>query len=84
MSNRCKASNALIIFKHAKVGARGAKALIACANSLACLRVKFHISQRTRCAIEAKSKSSKLVDMPIMKDKASTYAFARIHKRCST
>lgn len=82
MSSGCKARNALIIFKHAKVGAKGTKALIASAKSLAWFKVKFHFNQSTRGAIEAKSKSSKVVDMPITKDKASTYACACTHKRC--
>jgi hypothetical protein len=82
MSSGCKAGNALIIFKHAKIGAKGAKTLITHANSLACFRVKFHFNQGTRGAIEAKSKSSKVVDMPITKEKASTYAYVRTHKRC--
>jgi len=33
VSNECKANNALTVFKDAKVGARGTKALVACANS---------------------------------------------------
>jgi hypothetical protein len=82
MSNGCKVSSALIIFKHAKVGARRARALTTSANSLACLRVKFHLNQRIRGAIKAKSKLGKVVDMPITKDKVDTYARARTHKRC--
>ncbi len=82
MSRGCKASNALIIFKHAKVGTRRTKALTARAKSLACFKVKFHLNQSTRGAIEAKSKSGKVVGMPIMKDKANTYACAHTHKRC--
>ncbi len=55
MSSGCKTNSALIIFKHAKIGVRGAKTLIAHTNSLVFFRVKFHVDQGTRGAIEAKS-----------------------------
>ncbi len=40
MSNGCKVNNALIVYKDTKVGARGARVLVAHANSPTCPRVK--------------------------------------------
>jgi hypothetical protein len=42
VSNTCKTNNVLIVFKEAKVGARGARDLVPHANSLAHTTSKLH------------------------------------------
>jgi len=48
VSSGCKASNAITIFKDVKTGARRAKTLVTCVNSLAHPRAKLHPSQHER------------------------------------
>lgn len=45
MSSGCITSNALIISKDTKVGARKVRALTACANSPMCPKAKFHTNK---------------------------------------
>jgi len=82
MSNGCKVNNALIVYKDTKVGRRGAKVMVAHANSLACLRVKpcsnWHCEGG---AIGVESKSNKVDDAPTTDDKFIACAYA--YKRCS-
>jgi len=45
VSDGCKVNNALIVYEDAKIRARGARTLAACANSLTCPRAKFRFNQ---------------------------------------
>jgi hypothetical protein len=81
MFNECKVNYVLIASKDAKVGARGARTLMAHVNSPMCPKAKLCISQRRgKGAIRVKSKSNKIGDPPIIKNKINTYICA--HKRC--
>ncbi len=64
-----------------KIKARGARALKARTNSPMCLKAKFCPSRLTRALIRGESKSCKVVDTPITKDKVVTCACT--YKRCS-
>jgi hypothetical protein len=65
MSSGCKVSNTLIVFKDAKVKARGVKALMARVNSLPYFKAKLHPSQhKGGGAIRVKSKSIKAENAP--------------------
>jgi len=45
MFDVCKISSALTISKNTRAGARGTRALVACTNSLVCLRAKFRFNR---------------------------------------
>jgi len=83
MSSGCKANNTLTVFEDAKVNARGARALMARANSSTCLKVKLHPSQHEGgSAIRVEFKLIKAENVPTTKDKAIAYPY--ICKMCST
>jgi hypothetical protein len=65
----------LIVFEDAKAKVRGARALMACANSLTCLKAKLHPSQhKGGGAIGVESKSIKAENAPTIEDKVVAYA----------
>jgi hypothetical protein len=78
--NGCKNNNTLIISKDVRAKARRAKALVAHTNSLAHPRASQPTWGRGGEGIGAKSKSNKVDDTPITKNKATTYICVR--KRC--
>jgi hypothetical protein len=49
MFGGCKTSNTLIVFEDTKVRAKGVRALLTHAKSLACPMAKLHLSQRKGC-----------------------------------
>jgi hypothetical protein len=57
MSNVCRPSNAVIVFKNDKVRAREAKVMAIHANSLVRLKVKLCLNQHRRGAKGAKLKT---------------------------
>jgi hypothetical protein len=65
----------LTIFEDAKTKARGARALMACANSQTCLKAKLHPSRHEGGgAVGVKSKSIKAKNTPTIEDKVVAYA----------